>query len=877
MKAGVSFERISQPTLVAVGDTVKTGGGSCALLMENSTELVLQPNTVLHITEATFDKLANSRSTLLKLDMGRLKAKIGKLSQGSKFEVVTPTALAAVRGTLFYLDAGTQLGQLFTEIYVDESTGGVVFRNTRTGDEFLIPQFSSSSAFQDGRLLAAQYVPEDKRQAFVEAWDRAIDELTDESGDEGGDEDVTGGGEQEDAEKDRLSEQNISGNDLNSFIEKLLDLLDDEITIEDIRDQMEEELDAFNEDYEETTSSPEPNIDALILKTQGVIEYYSGDEEFEEEEEWTYGSSKFDEGTSPFGAPPSEMDNPEDPPPGPPTGNGTQGIVSEFRESTLSDVLDQQEAGVSLTQLDEAKAEPTNRLIEVEDLYDQSLEEGADQEALLAEAQEKKELFDEQLEEAEEVLGDYQKLLENAVDLNALHEAERLAMRAEIRRELDRIEADTVFDQRVARFEQALDAQTGKVFTDAHGYRVRVDQYIFMPSNQEVQVLSLTLRSEGPLSGISSASFGISFNRDLTESDGSLRDLPWADYLNVVTREEMMEKTPTDENSDPIENLYGQYIVHETDPERTQGSEITSALFPRHFYAEFSNPNRGVGDLILRDRIRFDEVYTDPIEYYFEGYTSPSGSYIVQGRFSESTRIEPGSSASLTYIERHNQSAPELYVGGVLLLQNSMYGVPDLTVQGGATIGTFSHQSISGSQTPGFVDDFNQPENPGLKNITYYINNPLNTDEEASPSSYNFPAFFQERFVFAFNEQNFNKALVGLFVPFDNHGNVFEASSEDGSGFEVNGLRDLISPNPLVHGGNYNLQVVFGYGDMVFNSESEQYIFTPNFITDVVITPEAINDSGAFDFVNHQTEFPASLDEDGSHLKVEDWQTFGGE
>ncbi len=74
------------------GDSVKTQNGSCAVLYADQATVTVQPNTVIVVKEqnATQD---------IELKLGKLKAKVNKEKVIKPFQVITPTAVSAVRGT----------------------------------------------------------------------------------------------------------------------------------------------------------------------------------------------------------------------------------------------------------------------------------------------------------------------------------------------------------------------------------------------------------------------------------------------------------------------------------------------------------------------------------------------------------------------------------------------------------------------------------------------------------------------------------------------------------------------------------------------------------------------------------------------------------
>ena len=75
-------------------------GAQVRMLLDNDSVLSLGENTRLQITEHLYDPTQNQ--TVIELLNGMLRSLVGKLiAQGGRFEIHTPTAVAAVRGTYF--------------------------------------------------------------------------------------------------------------------------------------------------------------------------------------------------------------------------------------------------------------------------------------------------------------------------------------------------------------------------------------------------------------------------------------------------------------------------------------------------------------------------------------------------------------------------------------------------------------------------------------------------------------------------------------------------------------------------------------------------------------------------------------------------------
>ena len=86
------WEPITQDTPLASGDSVKTGKGTCTLTYSDQATFDVQENTNLTVEEKT-------DAQDIKLILGNIKAKIDHQNATQPFEVVTPAAVATVRGT----------------------------------------------------------------------------------------------------------------------------------------------------------------------------------------------------------------------------------------------------------------------------------------------------------------------------------------------------------------------------------------------------------------------------------------------------------------------------------------------------------------------------------------------------------------------------------------------------------------------------------------------------------------------------------------------------------------------------------------------------------------------------------------------------------
>ena len=90
---------------LAGGDEIETGpDGNVRLVLDSGRVVDVQPGTQLKVSRIFYDPATGAHEDIFESKMGKLRVQVEKLKQGSKFEVRTPTAVAAVRGTIMYLN-----------------------------------------------------------------------------------------------------------------------------------------------------------------------------------------------------------------------------------------------------------------------------------------------------------------------------------------------------------------------------------------------------------------------------------------------------------------------------------------------------------------------------------------------------------------------------------------------------------------------------------------------------------------------------------------------------------------------------------------------------------------------------------------------------
>ncbi len=98
-------------------------------LLNDDSLLTIGEHSRVEITEHLYDPARSVRSVVVTLAQGRVRALVGKLfaGSGSKFEVHTPTAVAAARGTYFivwHVDGASGIANIGSHGDVDFHSGG---------------------------------------------------------------------------------------------------------------------------------------------------------------------------------------------------------------------------------------------------------------------------------------------------------------------------------------------------------------------------------------------------------------------------------------------------------------------------------------------------------------------------------------------------------------------------------------------------------------------------------------------------------------------------------------------------------------------------------------------------------------------------------
>lgn len=143
-------------TTLQAGDSIRTGPQSSVLLkFYDASELLLQSNSTLLLKTVSVDESSNLVDAQLNLQSGRLETKVTHRDDPRvRYEIRTPSAVAAVRGTEFRMAADSLTQTAYTEV-----TNGAVGVNAHGRISTLPEKFGSVSKPGAGRLDVVALLP----------------------------------------------------------------------------------------------------------------------------------------------------------------------------------------------------------------------------------------------------------------------------------------------------------------------------------------------------------------------------------------------------------------------------------------------------------------------------------------------------------------------------------------------------------------------------------------------------------------------------------------------------------------------------------------------------------------------------------------------
>jgi len=153
---------------VPEGGAVRSGAdGSALLLMPNKTKIWIKETSSLEIEQR------QTLSSRLALVFGKIKLRVPHLLRKEKFEVRTPSAVCAVRGTEFTVDTN-EAGAMVINVLFGEVKLNFVVPPEKGGSQFYIPQGRSMSLAEKGKLATLVLMSHDQERTALENWNPGL-------------------------------------------------------------------------------------------------------------------------------------------------------------------------------------------------------------------------------------------------------------------------------------------------------------------------------------------------------------------------------------------------------------------------------------------------------------------------------------------------------------------------------------------------------------------------------------------------------------------------------------------------------------------------------------------------------------------------------
>ena len=139
-----NFANLKPGTILADGDKIRTGssGFTAIIFIDDKSTLKLKENSEAVITG---QRSARSIAKKINMDVGTVRATVNK--QNSNFVIQTPTSVASVKGTDFWMITDPVDGD-----FVIVLEGLVTTTNNETGAEVYVTEGTSGSTTPDGEV-----------------------------------------------------------------------------------------------------------------------------------------------------------------------------------------------------------------------------------------------------------------------------------------------------------------------------------------------------------------------------------------------------------------------------------------------------------------------------------------------------------------------------------------------------------------------------------------------------------------------------------------------------------------------------------------------------------------------------------------------------
>jgi len=153
---------------IAEGGGIRTGAeGGAVVLMPNKTKVWLKEGTALEIEQR------QTLASRLALVFGKIKVRVPHLMRKEKFEVRTPAAVCAVRGTEFTMGA-TEDGKTDVQVLFGEVKFKFTVPQAKGRSEFNIPQGQGLMSPEEGKAAKPVLLTPKQERAALESWNPGL-------------------------------------------------------------------------------------------------------------------------------------------------------------------------------------------------------------------------------------------------------------------------------------------------------------------------------------------------------------------------------------------------------------------------------------------------------------------------------------------------------------------------------------------------------------------------------------------------------------------------------------------------------------------------------------------------------------------------------
>ncbi|WP_417517503.1 FecR domain-containing protein [Marinobacter sp.] len=144
---------LTKDTLIRVGDEVLSGAGAATITLADGSEVRLSPDSRLIFNRLTQYGKSGMIDTRLRLNRGEVHTRVNPVIEGgARFEIETPSAVAAVRGTAFSLQTGPEGTSL-------QVTDGVVDFGARNQTQRIPAGYSATVSSNSSSELNIRRMP----------------------------------------------------------------------------------------------------------------------------------------------------------------------------------------------------------------------------------------------------------------------------------------------------------------------------------------------------------------------------------------------------------------------------------------------------------------------------------------------------------------------------------------------------------------------------------------------------------------------------------------------------------------------------------------------------------------------------------------------